>query len=67
MQNEVAGIVATESRWARVQFDSGLIRAVAFDCADADYAGGTFLCPGFLDIQVNGLAGTEFNDPGLTT
>jgi N-acetylglucosamine-6-phosphate deacetylase len=57
----IAGRRADEACGERVEYASVIERV-------SEIAGGAdaYLAPGFVDIQVNGFAGGDYNDPGIT-
>jgi N-acetylglucosamine-6-phosphate deacetylase len=63
----ISGLLSDGSQRLTISAADGTIsrvdRAPAGECAAVE----RIVCPGFIDVQVNGLAGIAFNDPALTT
>ena len=62
---EIVGVLPGEARLATVTAEGGKICRIDFDGNPTDQT--RVLCPGFIDIQVNGFRGIAFNDPQLTS
>ena len=46
----------------RVEFDKSIL-----EVAPAEHAGDVYLAPGWIDLQVNGFAGVDYNQPAVAT
>jgi N-acetylglucosamine-6-phosphate deacetylase len=58
---ELVGRLISTGEITRVEIDRSVIRAV--DELLKPPAAETFIAPGFIDLQVNGFAGVDYNDP----
>ena len=64
----ISGVLPDGSQIATVSCSQGKVSQVQASPAPRSPASGqATLCPGFLDVQVNGWGGVAFNDPNLTT
>lgn len=64
-EEQFVGRLISTGEIARVETEGSVIRAV--DDLLKPPAVETFLAPGFVDLQVNGFAGVDYNDPASTT
>jgi N-acetylglucosamine-6-phosphate deacetylase len=62
---DFVGRLISTGEVTRVETQGSVIRAV--DEILKPPAIDTFLAPGFVDLQVNGFAGVDYNDPGIST
>jgi N-acetylglucosamine-6-phosphate deacetylase len=62
---EVLGRLITTGDLTQVETDGLVIRAVDDWLTPSGVS--NFLAPGFIDLQVNGFAGVDYNDPASTT
>jgi N-acetylglucosamine-6-phosphate deacetylase len=66
----ICGMLPGESRLVGVTVANGKVVNTTADTgtvSSAVIARPSLICPGFIDVQVNGLDGIAFNDPALTT
>ena len=62
----ISGMLPGESGTTTVSVVAGKISRMDQTPEASDHSGpGLMLCPGFIDLQVNGLGGIAFNDPAL--
>jgi N-acetylglucosamine-6-phosphate deacetylase len=65
---QITGLLPDGSRLATVSCSQGKVSQVQVGPpSPKNEAGQAILCPGFIDVQVNGWGGVAFNDPALTT
>ena len=64
---DISGVLPGESHVTTVRVADGRVSQIDRRPASRELAGQLrMLCPGFIDLQVNGLGGIAFNDPGLS-
>lgn len=63
MNNRLTGICATTNTEVEVRFDQGI---TGIDSLIDSSGEGVYISPGFIDVQVNGFAGVDYNAPSTT-
>ena len=64
IETVLTGRLVSTNQITRVETEGSVIRAVDDLLQPPDVS--TYLAPGFIDLQVNGFAGVDYNDPATT-